>query len=312
MYRRRKLTRRPFPHEWEATLRQSCRHFACLPTEQRDRAKAIIQVMVAEKDWAGAGDLQVAESMRVTIAGHAAVMASGFADPYYFDRLHAIVVHPRAIAFRPEQTARNPWLPSGTLAGVAWRRGPVMLSWADILREQRGRRPGGNVVMHEFAHHLDGLDGEMDGVPPLKDASAEQRWRDVAESEFLRLVGKSRRQESSLLDSYGAESPAEFFAVATECFFETPHPMRRLHGDLYAVLSDFYRQDPSQWLPPSEQIHVEPQSQPQGPRRPTSDAARDGKGSVRRRMRREDERRLRALKSMSAGDALFTLGLVHL
>jgi tetratricopeptide (TPR) repeat protein len=106
-----------------------------------------------------------------------------------------------------------------------------------------------NVVLHEFAHHLDGLDGGVEGVPPLAGRRRRQTWYRVTEAEYLRLVGSARRGEATLLDHYGATNRAEFFAVATECFFERPRAMRHRHGELYQILSDFYRQDPAAWLP---------------------------------------------------------------
>ncbi len=104
-----------------------------------------------------------------------------------------------------------------------------------------------NVVLHEFAHYLDGLDGSFDGTPPL-DRPLEKTWYRVTEAEYLRLVGSARRGEATLLNHYGATSRAEFFAIATECFFEQPRAMRERHPELYGVLREFYRQDPAQWL----------------------------------------------------------------
>ena len=100
-----------------------------------------------------------------------------------------------------------------------------------------------------FAHYLDGLDGDVDGTPPSAGREQEQTWYRVTEAEYRRLVGQARRKEVTLLDHYGASNRAEFFAVASECFFEQPQAMRREHEELYGVLRDFYRQDPAQWLP---------------------------------------------------------------
>ena len=312
--RRRQIISRPLGVEAEQTFRRYVRHFSKLPPAQHDRAIKIVQVLLAEKDWSAAGRFQLTEQMRVAIAGNAAVLASGFPKPYYFDRLRAIVVHRRTIHFTAAQTARNPLLPDGQLAGIAWHRGPIVLSWAEMERERRNRRPGRNVVMHEFAHYFDGLHGEMDGTPPLN-RSALRRWEKVAESEFLRLVGNNQRRESSLLDKYGATSRAEFFAVATECFFEQPHSMRRRHAELYDVLADFYQQTPADWLPQREIDLIEPRKARSSRLRrgAVPDAAENlGGENERRRLRRDDLARLQALESMSAGDALFTLGLGHL
>ena len=119
----------------------------------------------------------------------------------------------------------------------------------DVLRCGRNASRGGNVLLHELAHHLDGLNGEWDGMPTLADRAEEERWLIVTECEYRRLLRSVERGEPTLLDSDGAESPTEFFAVATECFFERPHAMQRRQPLLYRLLGDFYRQDPAAWLP---------------------------------------------------------------
>ncbi len=247
--RRRRLLAEPFPPEWREILRRRVRQYQFLPAVQQDRVCQIVQVMVAEKDWAAAAGFEITDEMRVTIAGIAGMMVSGLDEPYFYDRLETIVVHRGTVRFAPEQAATNPHLPdSAALDGVAWQRGPVLVSWAAVRDERRGRSAGSNVVIHEFAHHLDGLNGSMDGVPPLP-VEAEARWAEVADQELAWLEDDARHGAESLLDYYGASSPAEFFAVASETFFELPHPMQRRHPELYAALVDFYRQDPTTWLP---------------------------------------------------------------
>jgi Mlc titration factor MtfA (ptsG expression regulator) len=246
--RRRRLLDVPFPALWLQTLQRRVRQFQYLPAPQQQRVQQVVQVMVAEKDWAAAAGFEIIDEMRVTIAGFASLMVSGLDEPYFFDRLETIVVHPDTVRFSSEQLA-NPHMPdAGPLDGVAWQRGPVLIAWGAVRDERRGRTTGGNVVIHEFAHHLDGLNGSMDGVPPLP-PEAEARWQEVADQELEWLEEDARRGEPSLLDYYGASSPAEFFAVASESFFEMPHQMRRLHPELYAALVEFYRQDPTTWLP---------------------------------------------------------------
>ena len=134
-------------------------------------------------------------------------------------------------------------------AGEAWYHSPIVLSWKHVLQAGRNQSNGGNVVLHEFAHHLDGLDGQVDGVPPLAGREQESTWYRVTEAEYRRLVGSARRREVTLLRHYGATNRAEFFAVASECFFEQPHAMQRQHAELYAVLRGFYLQDPAESWP---------------------------------------------------------------
>ena len=161
------------------------------------------------------------------------------------------------------------------------------MSWKFVLQAGRNAANGGNVVLHEFAHHLDGLDGDIDGTPPLAGPEQEKTWYRVTAAEYRRLLGSARRHEVTLLDHYGATSKAEFFAVATECFFERPQAMRRQHGELYSVLRDFYRQDPAEWLP---------------------DAALAPSSFDRRELEELDSAVLRTLQSEDV-DALFTLAV---
>ena len=129
--------------------------------------------------------------------------------------------------------------------GEAWYRGPVVLSWDAANPDGRHSSDGTNLVFHEFAHQLDMLDRSIDGTPPLGSREQYERWQEVMSAEFERLVDASERGEATLLDQYGATDPAEFFAVATECFFERPLPMRRRHPQMYEVMREYYRQDPA-------------------------------------------------------------------
>jgi hypothetical protein len=123
----------------------------------------------------------------------------------------------------------------------------VLLAWSSILHPERSNHT--NVILHEFAHHLDGLDGDMSGSPPMTDANQLRDWFRVTEDHFLQLVGQVRRDEATLLDHYGASDRVEFFAVATECFFERPHDMKARHPRLFEVLATYFRHDPTTWMP---------------------------------------------------------------
>jgi hypothetical protein len=129
------------------------------------------------------------------------------------------------------------------LLGQAFKRGPVILAWDDVLRSGRNGRDGHNVVFHEFAHKLDMLSGAADGVPPLDDDETYAHWIAVFQREWDDLHHDQERGCRTFLDGYAGTSPAEFFAVATEQFFEQGRTMRRKHPELYDVLRGFYRQD---------------------------------------------------------------------
>ena len=113
------------------------------------------------------------------------------------------------------------------------------------LADGRHHRDGRNVVFHEFAHQLDFLDGLIDGTPPLEHRDQYLKWYEVMTDEYESLHRKTNKGKAVLLDEYGTTNPAEFFSVATECFFEQPEKMRHLHPRLYKVLRDYFRQDPA-------------------------------------------------------------------
>ena len=250
--RRQRLLREPFPHEWRRVLSERVRHYQFLNSQQIERLEGFVQVVTAEKDWAGGGGFQLTDEIKVAVSGYAGVMTLGLPEPYYFDRLKTIIVYPGAYMPHESRYSRyqqvNPFTPR---LGESLHRGPVVLSWAEIAGNER-RRPGNNLVIHEFAHHVDGLDGTVDGSPPIVGREKERTWYRVTEQEFERLRNEAIRGEATLLDRYGASNRAEFFAVSSECFFERPHALRDRHPELYRVLADLYCQDIAAWLPDAE------------------------------------------------------------
>ena len=131
------------------------------------------------------------------------------------------------------------------LSGEAVEGGPMMLSWRDVEEAGDTSAWGYNVVIHEFAHVLDMGDGVADGIPPLPDAAERRRWQAVLLREYERFCKAVQRRRGTVLDPYGAEAPEEFFAVASEAFFVTPHDLRAEMPALYGLLAGYYRQDPA-------------------------------------------------------------------
>jgi Mlc titration factor MtfA (ptsG expression regulator) len=184
--------------------------------------------------------------MQVTIAAGAARMTLGFEDEY-FDHVQTLLLYPDVYVARDQVMAAPGVVFEGSSAreGEAWHQGPVILSWPDVLADARGERRGHNLVIHEFAHQLDMLDGAAGGVPPLASAAAERHWNAVIDQEYVRLCEQVSAGRRTFLDSYATKNKAEFFAVASEAFFELPSGLRDRHGELYELLRDFYRQDPA-------------------------------------------------------------------
>ena len=244
--RRRKILETPFPAEWLAILDADLWQYACLPDAEQARLRDAVQVMIAEKNWEGCGGLVLADEMLVRIAGAACLLILEL-DPDSYDHVLSILVYPEDYV-APESTHLEGGLVREDLsnrAGEAWRGGTVVLSWANILG--RGRRRGSNVVIHEFAHQLDMLNHHVDGTPPLADGSQIPKWRKVVAAEHARLLRQVQRGGRTFLDPYGATDLAEFFAVASEHFFEKPRDFRRLLPELYTMFREYYGQDPAEW-----------------------------------------------------------------
>jgi MtfA peptidase len=269
--RRQKLVEEPFPADWAEWLRANVRHYPLLDASRKELIQLFVRIFAAEKRWYGCEGLEVTDEMKVTVAGQAALLTLGLDEPYYFDRMQSIVLYPAAFRHAPREYQST--FGRRVLIGQAWYHSPIVLSWRDVLKCGRNEGDGGNVVLHEFAHHLDGLDGDVNGVPALV-GEDRQQWYRVAEAEYRRLLGSARRGEATLLSYYGATDFVEFFAVATECFFEQPRAMSRRHAELYALLRDFYRQDPVAWLPDAD-VKTEPTPSKAEAASPEDDAAAD-------------------------------------
>jgi len=250
--RRKKLLAEPFPAAWLEVLEQNVGHYALLPAELQQRLRDATRILVAERTFVGASGLVVTDEMKVTVAAQAALLLLGGHD-YYFDRMSEIYLYPRRV--KAALTSYQHRLHSSTgfvdedaiNLGEAWHDRRVRLSWPDVLRGGRDPHDGMNLVLHEFAHHLDGLDGDMGGLPPQETRAKQERWEAVIDQEYNRLLQDIEVGEETLLDPYGAENEAEFFAVATECFYEQGRELQQEHPDLYAILRDFYKVEPAEW-----------------------------------------------------------------
>jgi hypothetical protein len=132
--------------------------------------------------------------------------------------------------------------------GESWQSGPVVLAWDSVKGGTLNITDARNVVLHEFAHQLDQEDGAADGAPILERRSRYITWARVLSKEYEVLRKKMRKHRRSVLDKYGATNPAEFFAVATETFFEKPRQMEKEHPELYDELKNYYKVDPAAWL----------------------------------------------------------------
>ncbi len=247
--RRRKLAGEPFPSEWLKIVQTNCRHFATLDPVERARLLRDIRWFVAEKSIEVSIGLALTDEMRVTVAAHGPRRA-GSGCCREFDRLQSVILQPEVyVGTRVVRDKSGLELHSqDARIGETSRNGPVLLSWKDVVRQCRDSPDGRNVILHEFAHLLDMVDGDVDGIPPMESEEEFRTWKDVTRNEYRRLVNQSQLGRRTLLDQYGATSEVEFFAVASETFFEQPFEMKVLHPRLYDVLKGFYKQDPAKRL----------------------------------------------------------------
>ena len=214
-----------------------------LSPDDRRELEGLVRIFLDTKTFEGCGGLELTDEMRVTIAAQACVLMVHREGEIYPD-LETILVYPHAFRAKTKH-----WDGAVVSEGEEGRlgessdRGVVVLAWDHVNRGTHHAEPGHNVVFHELAHQLDAEDGAMDGAPDLPSRSRYHSWARVFGREYKLLERGLEVGLDSDIDAYGARSPAEFFAVVTEMFFERPKALRKRHPALYAELVAFYRQD---------------------------------------------------------------------
>jgi Mlc titration factor MtfA (ptsG expression regulator) len=246
--RRNRLKHLVFPPLWQAIIDKNLPIYPHLSPDQRRRLQGHIQVFLSEKQFIGCRGLQVSEEMRITIAAVACLLLLN-EQGSYFSKLRSILVYPGTYLLREKRSLGNYVVAESWVArlGESWITDQVVLSWEQIKRDNNNWQDGHNVTLHEFAHQLDQEDGRAQGVPPLPDNSEYLLWAQVMAREYQQLCHDVERGDRTVIDSYGAANPAEFFAVATETFFEKPHQLLEKHPPLYRLLQRYYQLDPVQW-----------------------------------------------------------------
>lgn len=247
--RRKRLAALPFPAAWEEILRAQVPLYRRLPAADRRELRGHIQVFLSEKRFEGCAGLAITDEIRVTIAGHACLLLLRRPTDYY-PRLVTVLVYPHPFVVDHETPGPAGMILASrrTLLGQSWRHGVVILAWDAIEHKAMAVEDGHNVAFHEFAHQLDEEDGSANGVPVIASPSLYRAWARVLGRDYEQLVRDAESGLPSVLDAYGATHPAEFFAVATESFFESPLRLRARHGELYDVLKQYYRLDPAALL----------------------------------------------------------------
>ncbi|MBD2167750.1 zinc-dependent peptidase [Calothrix membranacea FACHB-236] len=246
--RRQRLKSRPFPPLWNAIIENNLPIYLQLSPPERRRLQGHIQVFLTEKQFIGCKGLQVTEEMKLTIASVACLLLLNERGEY-FSKLRSILVYPSAYLVT-ETVATGEYVVEErreARLGESWSRDQVVLSWEQVEQDTQNWQDGHNVVLHEFAHQLDQEDGDTQGVPILPNKSYYPIWAQVMTAEYQQLCNDVQQGVKTVINSYGATNPAEFFAVATETFFEKPHQLLSQHPQLYELLQRYYQVNPGQW-----------------------------------------------------------------
>lgn len=249
--RRRRIRRTPFPPAWRVLLDRSLPFWETLTGDQQARMEDELRYFIAERHWEGCGGLELTEEMQVIIAAEACRLLLGRPGER-FENTSTILVYPSGYF---SGAGPVPVLGGGTVRvvdpggtpvlGQAYERGPVILSWQHALDGATRGEDGSNVILHEFAHKLDMANGATDGTPRMDSGAQAREWHRVMTDAYERLAQAARSGLRVPLRRYALTNPAEFFAVATEVFFERPHDLREWDEDLYRVMSRWYGQDPA-------------------------------------------------------------------
>ena len=223
--------------------------WSALNAVERSGLEDLVRHFLADKLWEGAAGLELTEDMEVTIAANACLLVLGLDLAHYRD-VTSIIVYPTTATRWGERSVGGGMFTEAPshLLGEARLHGPVMVAWDAVMASGRRSERGRNVVHHEFAHKLDMLDGFADGMPPVHDRMLRKRFMDVTVRAFEDL---SQGIGRPFLAIYATTNRAEFFAVATEAFFNRPVVLRRDRPELYEVLRSYYRQDPAERASPS-------------------------------------------------------------
>jgi Mlc titration factor MtfA (ptsG expression regulator) len=248
--RRQSLLEEPFYPEWREILERNVAVYGRLSADEQSRLERAVQVIVNERSFEGLRGMEISDEVCITIAGQAALMLLGD-DGYYFDRVGVILVQERIFHTRTVHPLGGVELVQENVpvSGLASHHGEIRLAWDQVLAGGRDPDDGYNVVIHEFAHHLDRLDGEMNGVPPLASDRAHRHWCRMMAQTMDQLIGELRQGAKPLLPAEAADNPAELFAYATEHFFELPRALAEHYPSLFDCLLGFYEVDPRAWSP---------------------------------------------------------------
>ncbi|MEZ4316434.1 MAG: zinc-dependent peptidase [Myxococcota bacterium] len=243
--RRARLREAPLPDAWGALVDANVPLATRLSVEERRTLDGLVQLFLDDKAFEGCGGLVLTDEIRVTIAAHACLLLVGLEVDLPYPGLDVIRVYPGTYRARSGETLGNIRIEGDShRLGESSRHGYIVLAWDAVRRDATHPGRGHNVVLHEFAHQLDTADGVADGAPVLP-RGLYGPWARVLGAVYAELQEDVASRRTHVLDAYGATNPAEFFAVATESFFDEPSELKRAEPRLYEVMARYYRQDPA-------------------------------------------------------------------
>ncbi|NNF94975.1 MAG: zinc-dependent peptidase [Altererythrobacter sp.] len=244
--RRDRLLATPLSPKQRAVLNRLVPIVRRLPDALRPELEGRINLFLDQVTFHGNRGLEVNEAMRLAIAAQACLLIVN--SPVWYETLRNVLIYPTA--FRARRSTHDGFVVHESdhgMLGESWARGPVVLSWDDALRGGLNADDGHNVVIHEFAHQLDGLTGHTNGIPILRKGQAYHGWETAMLDAFHDHVARIESGHPTLIDPYGATNHQEFFAEAIVSFFEKPRAIRSEEPALYAQLAELLALDPAQW-----------------------------------------------------------------
>ncbi len=254
-WRLRRVLARPMPPAQLAILEANIPIYAAMGAPLQTQLQQLVRQFLHQKKFVGCDGLIITDEIRVTIAGQACLLLLNRPSRVY-PALDTVLVYPGAFLVPRNEVADGGVVTPvrRDLLGESWGDGRVILSWDHVQHGARNWTDGQNVVLHEFAHQLDSESGSNNGAPFLGSRSSYRSWAAVLSRDFANLRMQAMVQQQGVMDHYGATNPAEFFAVATETYFEKPYQMAERHPELFHELGKFYRVDPRLWMAAPEPV----------------------------------------------------------
>ena len=238
-----------FLPEWITLLEKNLPLYKRLPDEMRQHLHERIARFVDSVRFEGCNGLELTDGMVLTVAAQACVLVI-HRDGVPYPGLRTVYLYPSTFSSIHKSVDAMGVITEGRVhrLGESWETGTIVLSWNSVEQGARDIHDGSNVTFHEFAHQLDHEDGPTDGAPGLRSRAAYRSWARVFSESYADFLDLTERGRKTVLDAYGATNPAEFFAVATETFFEKPRQLSEKRPELYQELMSYYGLDPREWF----------------------------------------------------------------